>query len=45
MELMLVGEGTWFTIQKKVDGTKNIGKAEEYDKKSSEAMVMIMNYL
>jgi hypothetical protein len=86
MKLMLVAEGTWFTVEKtkkeawwtsrlnksnatssatpestekkynesideltssfeKLGGTINIEKAEEYDKKSSKAVVVMMNYL
>jgi hypothetical protein len=45
MKLMLVGEGTWFAVEKNFDGGINHDKAEEYDKKSSKAMVVMMNYL
>jgi hypothetical protein len=33
------------TSFEKFGGTMNIEKAEEYNKKSSKAMVMMMNYL
>jgi hypothetical protein len=44
MKLMLIAEGTWFTVEK-LSRTINIEKDDEYDKKSSRAMVMMMNYL
>jgi hypothetical protein len=44
MKLMLVVEGTWFTVQK-LSRTIDIETDDEYDKKSSKARVMMMNYL
>jgi hypothetical protein len=45
MKLTLVREGTWCIVEQTFGGKMNIQKAEEYDKKSSKAMVMMMNYL
>jgi hypothetical protein len=45
MKFMLVGERTWFAVEKNLDGKMNLSKAEKYDQKSSKAMVMMMNYL
>jgi hypothetical protein len=44
MKLILVVEGTWFTVQK-LCRTIDIETDNEYDKISSKAMVMMMNYL